>query len=415
MGRSFPELNVLSPQSGVWDSPIAAYIHIPFCRRRCFYCDFPVSVIGDRLRGETSLSIQQYVNWICEEIRATPSQGQPLATVFFGGGTPSLLAAEQVRQILEALAQRFGLSDSPEISMEMDPGTFTLSHVRDYRQAGVNRVSLGAQAFQDGLLRDCGRTHQVVDIYEAIDRIRQAGIENLSLDLISGLPHQTLEQWRESLAKTIALEPNHVSAYDLVLEPGTVFGKRFAVGETPLPTDDLAAQMYGLASETLRGAGYGHYEISNYAKSGFECKHNSVYWRNGSYYGFGMGAASYVQGQRFSRPRNRDAYAEWLQSYIAHDGRMDEPITLQSDRLFETFMLGLRRSCGVDLTALGESFGCDRIERLKGSLRIYEDKGWVIFSADGRMCLSDPDGFLFSNTVLVSLWESLLEIGHVHG
>jgi coproporphyrinogen III oxidase-like Fe-S oxidoreductase len=205
MGRSSPELNVLSPQSGVWDVPIAAYVHIPFCRRRCFYCDFPVSVIGDRLRGETSLSIQQYVNWLCQEIRVTPSQGQPLATIFFGGGTPSLLAAEQVRQILEALAQQFGLLDSPEISMEMDPGTFTLDHIQDYRQAGVNRVSLGAQAFQDQLLHDCGRTHQVADINEAINLLRQAGIKNFSLDLISGLPHQTLEQWQDSLAKAIGL------------------------------------------------------------------------------------------------------------------------------------------------------------------------------------------------------------------
>ncbi len=411
MGSSDPNIRTFAAQGQGWDSPTAAYVHIPFCRRRCFYCDFPISVVGDRLRGETSLSIQHYVDSLCQEIRVTSPAGPPLSTVFFGGGTPSLLSSAQVQTILETLAERFGFAVAPEISMEMDPGTFTLSQLQGYRAAGVNRVSLGAQAFQDDLLQQSGRTHQVADIYAAVDLIRQVGVERLSLDLISGLPHQTLAQWQVSLEKAIALQPHHLSAYDLVLEPGTVFGKRFAVGESPLPTDDLAAQMYRLASEMLQSAGYHHYEISNYAKPGFECRHNLVYWRNGSYYGFGMGAASYVQGQRFSRPRTRTTYGKWLQHYIAHQGCLDEPVTSHADRLFETFMLGLRRSQGVNLNALGQAFGPDAIAALRLSLGTYQAQGWVNFTSKGHLCLTDPEGFLFSNTVLVSIWETVLANG----
>jgi putative oxygen-independent coproporphyrinogen III oxidase len=409
MACTFSEMEVELPPAERWDVPRAAYVHIPFCRRRCFYCDFPVSVVGDRLRGETSLSIQQYVGWICQEIRATASQGQLLNTIFFGGGTPSLLSVDQVHQIIETLAQQFGLADSPEISMEMDPGTFTLTHIEGYRQAGVNRVSLGAQAFQDELLQDCGRTHGVKDIYEAVALLRQAGYANLSLDLISGLPSQTLGQWEDSLRAAIALSPQHLSAYDLVLEPGTVFGKRFEPGEGPLPTDDLAAQMYRLASQVLPTAGYAHYEISNYAQPGFECRHNLAYWENASYYGFGMGAASYVQGQRFSRPRSRETYAQWLETYLQNEGRIEEPITTQNDHLFETFMVGLRRTQGVNLNHLRQRFGSKFIEPMLQRLQPYQAKGWVILTPEEGMRLSDPEGFLFSNTILVALWEALLE------
>jgi putative oxygen-independent coproporphyrinogen III oxidase len=394
-----------------WKAPTAAYVHIPFCRRRCYYCDFPISVIGDRLRGEASGSIVQYVDWLCQEILATRSNlgGQSLHTIFFGGGTPSLLSATQVDQVIQTLARQFSLADSLEVSMEMDPGTFTLQQVKDYRQAGVNRVSLGSQAFQDDLLQNCGRTHTVKNIYEAVDWVNQAGIENLSLDLISGLPNQTLTQWKESLQAAIALNPQHISAYDLVVEPGTVFGKRYEPGECPLPTDDLAAQMYRSASGLLRTAGYHHYEISNYAKDGYSCAHNQTYWRNGAYYGFGMGATSYVQGQRFSRPRNRADYAQWLEAYIQQEGRIDWPTTSASDRLFETLMLGLRRSQGVNLSLLSQQFDLALVERFSTCLKPYQSQGWVVLKPDGTLYLSDPEGFLFSNPVLVSLWETLSE------
>jgi putative oxygen-independent coproporphyrinogen III oxidase len=404
---TFSEIDARHTFSEDWDVPTAAYVHIPFCRRRCFYCDFPVSVVGDRRRGETSLSIQQYVGWLCQEMSATPTQGAPLKTIFFGGGTPSLLSVDQVHQIIEVLTQRFGLAAYPEISMEMDPGTFTLVQVEGYRQAGVNRVSLGSQAFQDELLKDCGRTHRVKDIYEAVEGLRQAEYTNLSLDLISGLPNQTLAHWEASLAAAIALSPQHLSAYDLVLEPGTVFGKRFELGERPLPTDDLTAQMYRMASQTLQAAGYGHYEISNYAQPGFECRHNLTYWHNASYYGFGMGAASYVQGQRYSRPRSRETYRQWLETYLEQAGELEKAVLSIEDHLFETFMVGLRRTQGVNLKDLAQRFGASWVEPVYAALQPYQEKGWAILEPEGTLRLSDPEGLLFSNTVLVALWEAL--------
>ena len=390
-----------------WDAPRAAYVHIPFCRRRCFYCDFPVSVIGDHLRGEVSQSIVQYVEWLCREIRGTPraAEDPPLQTIFFGGGTPSLLSATQVSEILKTLSEQFGFAPAPEISMEMDPGTFTLTQAQDYRQAGVSRVSLGAQAFQDDLLQRCGRTHTVQQTYEAVDWLRQAGFQNLSLDLISGLPDQTLSQWEDSLTAAIALSPQHLSAYDLVVEPGTVFGKRYEPGESPLPADDLAAQMYRTASARLRAAGYAHYEISNYAKAGYACAHNQTYWRNDAYYGFGMGATSYFHGQRFNRPRTRADYHQWLETYLQQEGVLDCPITSPSDHLFETLMLGLRCTKGVALNALPHS---GRLPQILDCLKPYLEKGWVTLSPDCTLCLSDPEGFLFSNSILVSLWEAVL-------
>jgi putative oxygen-independent coproporphyrinogen III oxidase len=405
MGLAFSETDEQAISWVEWEAPTAAYIHIPFCRRRCFYCDFPISVVGDHRRGDNSQAIHQYVDWLCQEIRATTTQGQPLDTIFFGGGTPSLLMPYQVQQVLTALQQQFGFTDAPEISLEMDPGTFSLNLAQGFHGAGINRVSLGAQAFQDNLLQACGRTHCVRDIHEAMAILFQAGFANISLDLISGLPHQTVQQWQQSLAQAIALTPQHVSAYDMVLEPSTVFGKRFAVGEQPLPQDEITAYMYRLASETLQSAGYLHYEISNYAKPSFACRHNLVYWRNGAYYGFGMGATSYVQGQRFSRPRTQVTYGQWLQTYIAQNGTIHAPHTSPSDRLFESFMLGLRRTRGIDLAGLDQYL----VNRLHQSLKPYQDEGWVQFTSDGYLRLSDPEGFLFSNTILVALWQALLE------
>ena len=271
--------------------PIAAYVHIPFCRRRCFYCDFPIFVIGDKLRGETSGTISQYVELLCQEIAATATFEQPLVTIFFGGGTPSLLSSEQLQKILDVLRERFGIAANAEISMEIDPGTFDLFHLQGYRDAGINRVSLGVQAFEENLLQACGRSHSVADIFTAVDLIRRVNIPELSIDLISGLPHQTLDIWRESLEKIIAIAPTHVSIYDLTIEPQTAFGRYYQPGNKPLPEDETTAQMYRLGQKLLTNAGYEHYEISNYAQPGHQCQHNRVYWENRPYYGFGMGGS----------------------------------------------------------------------------------------------------------------------------
>jgi putative oxygen-independent coproporphyrinogen III oxidase len=403
--------------------PTAAYLHIPFCRRRCFYCDFPVSVVGDRRHGENSGTIGQYVKALCDEIRLTPIEiERPLETVFFGGGTPSLLSVHQLQQILDVLQQRFGIAANAEISIEMDPGTFDLTQLQGYQAAGINRVSLGVQAFQDELLSKCGRSHTVAEIYAAVDLLRRANVANFSLDLISGLPHQSLAMWQDSLASAIAISPPHLSLYDMILEPGTVFDRYYQVGDEPLPTDETAAQMYRIAQHTLTKAGYLHYEVSNYARPGFQCRHNRTYWQNRSYYGFGMGATSYVRQQRFARPRTLVSYGQWLAGFAASGGRIEAPVTSPEDELLESLMLGFRTAEGMDLAAVADRWGADIVDRIWRCWQPYLDKGWVEFvgaeNADvslfpidrpffGQLRLSDPEGFLFSNTLLSCLFSQL--------
>lgn len=418
--------------------PSSAYIHIPFCRRRCYYCDFPVSVVGDRKNGSNSPTIAQYVEVLCQEISTVSRNSQPLTTIFFGGGTPSLLSVSQLSQILGVLDRQLGTAADAEISLEIDPGTFTLEQLQGYQAAGVNRVSLGVQAFQDELLQRCGRSHTVSDIHAAVHTIHQVGIDNFSLDLISGLPHQTLEQWQASLEAAVALLPAHLSCYDLIVEAGTPFGRYYQAGEQPLPTDETAAQMYRCAQQILTQAGYEHYEISNYARPGYQCRHNRVYWENRAFYGFGMGAASYLDGVRLTRPRKTQEYRDWVRSLLQSNSVTSPPCNHLPDSdsspasglpmaehefLLETLMLGLRLAEGLSLRRLTETFGQARLQQIWHCLRPYHQQGWVeIVDSDGEttlmpgeeelpiagsLRLTDPEGFLFSNTVLASLFHSL--------
>jgi oxygen-independent coproporphyrinogen-3 oxidase len=403
--------------------PRSAYLHFPFCRRRCYYCDFPISVLGDKTDINTSPSIQEYVDVLCREIAITPTFGSSLVTIFFGGGTPSLLPVAALERILTALDKRFGIAREAEISLEIDPATFSLEQLEGYRKAGVNRVSLGVQAFQEELLKICGRFHSVQDVFIAIELIRQVGFSSFSLDLISGLPHQTIGQWQHSLEIAISLAPDHLSCYDLVLESVTAFGKKYASGKSPLPADETAAKMYRLAQQILTNAGYQHYEISNYAHPGYQCRHNRVYWENRPYYGFGMGAASYVSRQRFTRPRTRKEYYAWVKNLSELQGKIDCPEVSNTDVLLETLMLGFRLAEGIKASQIQDLFGQKMWQKIVECLHPYYQKGWVLgmkfdgklidfqddLSKSDRLCLTDPEGFLFSNTVLAALFEKFVD------
>jgi putative oxygen-independent coproporphyrinogen III oxidase len=386
--------------------PTAAYIHIPFCRRRCYYCDFPVFVVGDRHNGATSGNIQLYIEQLGREIATQTNYDRPLETIFFGGGTPSLLTVEQLAQILESLSTKFGIASGAEISMEIDPGTFDLAQIQGYLQAGINRVSIGVQAFQDNLLTVCGRSHSVADIYAAVELLHQGGVQNWSLDLISGLPQQTIADWENSLKCAIDLNPNHISCYDLIVEAQTPFAKQYEPGNTPLPSDENTAQMYRIAQQNLTAAGYDHYEISNYAKPDYQCRHNLTYWHNLPYYAFGMGAASNLDDRRFTRPRKTQEYYQWIA-----DGCnwKEAPNTSAEDRFLETLMLGLRLSRGVSLRSIESEFGIDKVTSLLKCLERYQRSGWVeivtVESGDRWLKLSDPEGLLFSNVVLTEIFS----------
>ncbi|MEB3312784.1 MAG: radical SAM family heme chaperone HemW [Cyanobacteriota bacterium] len=386
-------------------APLSAYVHIPCCRRRCFYCDFPISVLGNQARGETSGTVAHYLTLLQREIAATPAGEASLETVFFGGGTPSLLSPGQVDQILTCLDQRVGLAPGAEISMEIDPGTFDLERLRGYRAAGINRVSLGVQALEDRLLAACGRDHRRQDVDQAVTWLHRLGLENWSLDLIAGLPQQQLEDWQRGLTQATAFAPHHISVYDLTLEPQTVFGKRYRPGDAPLPTEEQTAAMYRLTHQSLEDLGYDHYEVSNYARPGHRCRHNLTYWHNQPYYGFGMGATSYTQQQRVSRPRTLANYGAWVEQFEARLGQHPDPTTPPLDQFLETLMLGLRLRQGIEATRLRSQSPDHTWEQLGNILKGHVARGWVITEGPSwgeldRLRLSAPEGFLFSNQIL---------------
>ena len=421
------------PEPPVSAVPVAAYLHIPFCRRRCYYCDFAVSIVGDRPPlpspsspaapdGHGSRAIATYIETLCQEIEAT-SSGPPLETIFFGGGTPSLLSSQQLGQVLHTLKTRFGIAPGAEISMEVDPDTVKGDMLVRYQELGVNRVSLGVQAFQDQLLAACGRTHRRHHIDRALQRLQDAGLTNISLDLISGLPQQTLAQWSESLEMAIATGVPHLSVYDLIVEPRTAFSRWYRPGEAPLPSEAVTAQMYREAQARLTQAGYQHYEVSNYAKPGFQCRHNRIYWHNQPFYGFGMGAASYQQQHRLTRPRTQAEYRQWVQAFAASGTGALDSATPDSptEQLLDTLMLGLRLAEGLSLNRLAQQFGHKAVQEIISALSPFQQKGWVLYSppdtpskitsplqqSQYRVRLSDPEGFLFSNVVLSALFEAL--------
>lgn len=391
--------------------PQGVYVHLPFCARRCFYCDFPITVVGDRRTEGIGQWMATYTDYLCREIRATPPGDVPLTTLFFGGGTPSLLPVPLLAKIIHTLDQQFSWSPDREVSLEIDPGTFDREQLAAYGELGVNRYSLGVQSFQEHLLAACGRSHRLSQVYQAIEMFHHQGITNFSIDLISGLPHQTLEDWEFSLGAACDSGPAHLSCYDLVVESVTPFGKQYQPGKSPLPSDRLAGLMYETASQFLRDRGYGHYEISNYARPGFQSAHNRLYWENRGYHGFGMGAASYGDRIRLSRPRTRQAYFQWVERWERAQGnpRVFGDRLSDTDLLLERLMLGLRLTEGLSWEALTADFGPEVLPLIAQVLKPYGEKGWVNGENPDRLQLTDPQGLMFSNQILADLFAAIEE------
>lgn len=389
--------------------PRSAYVHIPFCHRRCFYCDFPVVPLGDRADGASSGSIAAYLPLLHREIASSPA-GPPLATVYLGGGTPSMLTGAQVAGILEALERRYGLAPGAELSLELDPASFDEARLADYLAAGINRVSLGGQSFDDRVLAELGRRHRGEDLRQAaawLRRARRRGeLASWSLDLIQGLPRQGLAHWDGQLAEAIAQEPPHLSVYDLSIEPGTVFERRLALGELALPPEDLAADLMDLTWGRLTAAGYGHYEVSNYALPGHASRHNRVYWSGAGWWGFGMGATGAPRGRRRAHPRTRAGYAEMLAARVEAPAEDGEGMPFD-----ERLMVGLRCREGVNLERLArqERLAPALLDGLRRRLGDYERRG--LLRVEGpRWRLADPEGLALSNGVLremLAWWQEL--------
>ena len=315
-------------------TPIGLYVHVPFCVSKCAYCDF-ASYAG------READIPRYVDAVIREItRRGAETGHPKAdTIFLGGGTPSLLDEFQVTRILDALFEAFPIEEGAEITCECNPGTLTTPFAQALRKAGVNRLSIGAQARQARLLRLIGRIHNWEQVIASVEIARQAGFDNINLDLMFGLPSQTVADVRETLEAAIALSPTHLSCYGLIVEEGTPICRDIAAGKLALPDEEIEREMYELARQTLAEHGFHQYEISNFAREGYACRHNVGCWTRVPYLGFGCAAHSFFEECRTMNPSKLDAY-------LAGEEPKTEQISKEEAR-FESMMLGLRMTRGV--------------------------------------------------------------------
>lgn len=369
------------------------YLHIPFCRSRCSYCDFATDVF------KSAEIVESYVSALVKEIESFENHaGSPTAvdTIYFGGGTPSLLSAPQLEKILAAVRDKFSVLDNSEITMEMNPATVTLETLEAYRQLGINRASFGAQTFDDTELRRLGRKHTAADVRDTIELLRRANYTNVSFDLIAGLPRQTVADWRRNLDEALKLQPEHLSLYLLEIHEATPLAEQIRSGRQPLPDEDAAAEMYETMLEKAAVSGYRQYEISNFSLPNYESKHNSKYWTLDAVFGFGCSAHSFDGANiRYSNERDTARYVALIEnddSAIVNREKIDAAA--------EFIFLGLRLTRGVDLQFYEKRFGINLIEKYAEDLQRLEELH-LIEIAENRLRLT-VKGALFSNEVFAA-------------
>ena len=368
--------------------PRAAYIHIPFCRAKCCYCDF------NSYPGLEHL-FEDYVESLILEIGVAEPTGAPLESVYFGGGTPTILPASALARILDAVRDRFGLAGGAEITVEANPGTVDAPGLALLRAAGFNRLSIGVQSFDDRVLSRLGRVHTSGQARDGFRLGRDAGFENIGIDLMYGLPGQSVSEWERTLESALGLAPEHVSLYELSIEEGTVFGNLRRASLLDLPDEDAQIEMYLTAINALAAAGYEHYEMSNLALPGRRSRHNQTYWRNEPYFGFGAGASGCVAGVRYTNLRRPEDYIE---STRATGSAVESSEALTGRQAMgETIMLGLRMIEGVDLGAFRERFGVELAEVYGRELGEPAARGLVELT-ETRLRLSEA-GLLIANEV----------------
>lgn len=384
--------------------PAGIYVHIPFCIRKCRYCDFFSVTAGSREK-------KAYVKQLCREISLFPrAEDYQVQSIFIGGGTPSAIPAEGIADILNEIKEKFYISETAEVTIEANPGTLDEEKLSVYRENGINRLSLGLQSCNNEELKRLGRIHTYEEFLESYRLVREAGFQNVNIDLMSGLPGQKLADWEDTLQKIIALAPEHISAYGLILEEGTplydAYEQRSGKGrivddrhrmETdtaleairyPLPSEEEERRMYYRTGELLKDAGYERYEISNYAKKGYECRHNYAYWTRQDYLGFGAGAASLMGKIRIQNPCELEAY----QSKTFLDGKSyrERTVLSREDEMSEFMFLGLRTMRGVSYERFYQEFGVSMqeiygsvIKKYRGFGLLEEKDGWLFLNAGG--------------------------------
>jgi oxygen-independent coproporphyrinogen-3 oxidase len=370
------------------------YVHVPFCIRKCLYCDFiSYADSPDQTTAYTQDLLAEMRFYACmKEFQTTR-----FTTLFIGGGTPTLLPVSHLEQIIHTAVE---LSVTPpiEITIEANPGTVTLASLQTLRQIGVNRLSLGVQSFNDQLLKVLGRIHTTTEAVTAVRWARQAGFTNINMDLMFALPGQSLLQWQATLNAALELQPEHISCYSLIVEEDTPFGQLRAKGALRLPSEDLEAEMYEYALQRLNDVGYEHYEISNFARPGYRCQHNQIYWRYAPYLGLGCGAHSYWGSERWANVNSLREYRQLIQQ-----GRLpvaERYVLTKDDQMDEYMMLGLRMRDGVSAQDFHHQFGCQLTAIYGTQLEKLQSYGLVHY--DGDRCYLTKRGLLLGNQVFAA-------------
>lgn len=365
--------------------PSSAYVHIPFCTQICYYCDFSKVFIKNQ-------PVDAYLEHLIQETRSY--EIGKLRTLYIGGGTPTALSAQQLAYLLTELPKVMDLSEVEEFTIEANPGDLDPDKIAVLKESQVNRVSLGVQTFDNKMLKKIGRSHQEQDIYDNIRHLKQAGFDNISIDLIYALPGQTMDQVKENVAKAIDLDIPHMSLYSLILENHTVFMNRMRRGKLPLPKEELEAEMFEYIIEELEKAGFEHYEISNFSKPGFESRHNLVYWGNAEYYGLGAGASGYVDGIRY---KNHGPIRHYLEAVEAGKARITEEHLTLEEKMEEELFLGLRKKTGVSKARFEEKFGVSFDQRYGQVVAGLTEQGLLV--PDDKQVRMTKRGLFLGDTV----------------
>jgi oxygen-independent coproporphyrinogen-3 oxidase len=378
---------------------LGLYLHVPFCLRKCPYCSF-YSLAGrtdlhDRYTQAISTQLRSFSEEYCD-------QSRPLTSIFFGGGTPTLLPPETLSRLLAECLAQFSCADEAEISIEVNPATVDAAGLHVLRRAGFNRLSIGVQSLNDGELRQLGRPHSVADAVQTLQVARAAGFDNINLDLMYGLPEQKLYTWQDTIDHALDLQPEHLSIYELTIEDGTPFAQQQKQGRFSLPDEDTVLLMLEKTQQALKQAGFDRYEISNYAQPGYQCRHNINYWQNGEYIGLGAGAVAFLNGTRYTAIADADQFCKRLECLSNGQDVWAEKEKLDRDAAFrETVIMGLRMTVGLSLLELTDRFDMksemyygETLHRLirQGMLQIVHD----------RLQLT-AQGLLLANTVMAEL------------
>ncbi len=371
------------------------YIHIPFCVKKCAYCDFLSGPASDEM-------VERYVEAVIKEIKSYGINNYIVTTIFFGGGTPSILKGEQMNRIMCAVREVFEISVTAELSMEANPGTVTEEKLTAFRDAGINRLSFGLQSVNNKELRLLGRIHTYEEFLESYQIARKCGFDNINIDLISAIPRQTVESWERSVRQIVALQPEHISAYSLIIEEGTPFAKLYgegSKGEKELPSEEDERLMYQRTEEILENAGYHRYEISNYAKEGQECRHNLGYWERKNYLGLGLGASSLMDHVRFKNTEDMGRYLEYAD--CPELLREDVEELSRVEQMEETIFLGLRKMRGISIREFEAAFG-KTLEECYGENIFYMEKEGLLERENGYLRLAKK-GIDVSNYVFAKI------------